>query len=550
MRLSTKRAGSDPDLTSLTPIRKHFRREVDLWSTSTVVLGGLIVLPLVVVLSGIFRAGPKWQHLADTVLFGYLGNTLVLVLTVSLLSALFALLPAWLVSTCEFPGRRFFEWALVMPLAIPTYVAAFVYIEVPEQAIPLLVKIRTEWGADAFLLAEKLLRYGLLSILMAGVLFPYLYLAARTSFSQQRQTMIEASRMLGQSMTKTFFRVALPLARPAIVAGLSLVIMEVINDYGAVNFFGVPTLTEGIFRTWFGLQDRASAVRLAGLAMAVILLFLVLERGQRGSARFTETGVTSAPFARKSMRPLPAFGAVIACLVPLAVGFLYPVCKLAGWAMMTWQKVLQPEFVFQLGRSLLLSLFAAILLAAVALLFAYALKLHPTRWLRFANRVSTIGYAAPGAVIAIGVMVTFGAVDQALGRAIFSGTLFAIGFAYLVRFLAVAYQPVSAGLTRVCGRLDESSRLLGKPPLITLFRINLPLLKGTLLAAAMLVFVDILKELPLTMILRPANFDTLATTAFGLAKEGRIQESAVPSLIIVMAGACGLAVLNRFLRRT
>lgn len=355
--------------------------------------------------------------------------------------------------------------------------------------------------------------------------------------------------MLGKSGAATFFQIALPLARPAIVAGLSLIVMEVINDYGAVNFFGVPTLTEGIFRTWFGLQDRASAVRLAGLAMGIVLILLVLERGQRGDARYCDIGISSAPLARKKLGHWAVVGTWLVCFIPLAIGLIWPVIRLSSWAWMTWQKVLKPDFVAQLGRSLLLSLGAAFVLTAVALLFAYALKLHPGRWMRMTNRVATIGYAAPGAVIAIGVMVAFGAIDHLFGQAVVSGTLFAIGFAYLVRFLAVAYQPVGAGLTRICGRLDESSRVLGKPPLVTLLQIDLPLIRGTMLAAAMLVFVDILKELPLTMILRPANFDTLATTAFGLAKEGRIHECAVPSLLIVIAGAIGLAILNRFLRR-
>ena len=534
---------------AIAPIRRHIRHEVDGWSATTVILGLLIVAPLIAVLIGVGTEGPKWDHVKETVLTGYINNTLILVVMVSLLSIIFAVLPAWLVSTCEFPGRRVLEWLLVMPLAIPTYVAAFVYFQLPEEAIPLLRKIRLNYGVDAFLWAEMILRYGILSILLAGVLYPYLYLAVRTSFSLQRKAVIEASRMLGKSITGTFFNVALPLARPAMVAGLSLIIMEVVNDYGAVNFFGVPTLTEGIFRTWFGLQDRNSAVRIAALAMGVILLVLVVERTQRGKARFSETGATSAPLSRQQLGIFPALGAIIVCLIPLAIGLIYPVFQLSKWAWMTWEKVLKPEFLEQLGRSLLLSLGAAFLLTAVALLFAYALKLHSTKWMRLSNRISTIGYATPGAVIAIGVMVTFGWIDDQFGKAVVSGTLLAIGFAYLVRFLAVAYQPVGAGLTRVCDRLDESSRILGKPPLATLFQIHVPLVRGTLFGASMLVFVDILKELPLTMILRPADFNTLSTTAFGLAKEGRVHECAVPSLIIVGAGAIGLAILNRYLRQ-
>jgi len=532
----------------ISPRLAKFRREADLWSASTFVLGLIIISPIALVLFGLFREGPKWDHMASTVLGSYLTNTFILIATVSIFSILFAIIPAWLVSTCEFSGRRIFEWALVMPLALPTYVAAFVYFQVPDAAIPLLIKIRTQFGPDAFLLAEKILRYGVLSIAMAGVLFPYLFISARASFSQQSKAVIEASRMLGKSSTQTFFKVALPLSRPAIVAGLSLILMEVINDYGAVNFFGVPTLTEGIFRTWFGLQDRASAVRLAGLAMVAVFIILAIERGQRGNASFSENSQSAAPLARRKLSRRANLGAFLVCFIPLLIGLILPTLQLISWSAMTFEKVLKPDFVAQFGRSIGLALGAAIALTAVAVLFAYAAKLHPVRWLRTANRVSTIGYASPGAVIAIGVMVLFGAFDKMAGSAVISGTLLAIGFAYLVRFLTVAYQPIDAGLTRVCGRLDECSRTLGKLPLATLFKINLPLIKGTLLAATMLVFVDILKELPLTLILRPANFDTLATTAFSLAKEGRIQECAVPSLIIVIAGMVGLGVLNRLLK--
>lgn len=514
------------------------------------VLGLIIISPLAIVLSGLFQEGPKWDHLASTTLSSYFTNTLILIFNVSVISIAFAILPAWLVSTCDFPGRRFFEWALIMPLAIPTYVAAFVYFQVPDAAIPLLIAVRSQFGVDAFILAEKILRYGVLSFTMAGVLFPYLYISARASFSQQRRAMIEASFMLGKSSRATFFKVALPLSRPAIVAGLSLILMEVINDYGAVNFFGVPTLTEGIFRTWFGLQDRSSAVRLAGIAMLAVFVILFLENAQRGRARFSESNQISAPISRRKLKRLKGVIAVGACSIPLAIGLVLPVGQLTSWSALTYGKVLSPDFFVQLGRSLGLSLGAAVIITAVATLFAYAAKLHPAGWLRFLNRFSTLGYASPGAVIAIGVMVLFGAIDRFFGSAVVSGTMLAIGFAYLVRFLTVAYQPIDAGLTQVCGRMDECSRVLGKPPLETLFRINLPLIKGTFVASAILVFVDILKELPLTLILRPANFDTLATTAFGLAKEGRIQECAVPSLIIVIAGASGLAILHQISKFT
>lgn len=514
----------------------------------------LILIPLGAVILGLSGAGPKWDHIADTVLSGYIVNTAILTMSVSVLALLFAIPPAWIVSTCDFPGRRFFEWALVMPLAIPTYVAAFVYFQVIDASIPIQVAIRREFGIDVYLVAEKVFRYALLSIVMASVLAPYLFLTARSSFSRQSRNLIEAAQSLGRSPGPVFFTVALPLARPAIAAGMTLVLMEVLNDYGAVNLFGVPTLTEGIFRTWFGLADRASALRIAGFVMLLVCFLVFVERLHRGRSRYSAGIGHSEPVSPRKLRRGKAIAAFVICFIPLAIGFLFPVYQLSIWAWMTYEKVLSPDYWTQLWASFALALGTSLGLTAIAVLLVYTIRLRRGRRLRTITRLASLGYAAPGAVVAVGVMVTFGTIDgwfQSSGWNTFlSGTFFAIIFAYMVRFAAVAVEPVESGMTRIAPSLDEASRLLGKTPFATLFRVNLPLLRGTLLAAGMLVFVDILKELPLTMILRPANFETLATTAFGLAKEGRIQECAVPSLAIVLAGAMALMTLNHFHRDT
>lgn len=527
---------------------------MDPWSIFAVLAAAVILVPLLSVVFGLSGAGPKWDHLSETVLSGYVANTAILLVSVSVLSLLFAIPPAWIVSTCNFPGRRFFEWALVMPLAIPTYVIAFVYFQVIDASIPLQVSIRRQFGIDAYLASEKIFRYGLLATIMASVLAPYLFLTVRAAFSRQCRTTIEAARTLGRSPLSVFFTVALPLSRPTIIAGLSLIIMEVLNDYGAVNLFGVPTLTEGIFRTWFGLGDRDSALRLAGLVMLAILILIVAERWLRGNARFTGTSNESAPPARRQLRGAKALMAVLVCFLPLLIGFLFPVYQLGAWSLMTYEKVLTIDYWSQLSASFALSLGTSVGLTALAVFFVYTCRIRKNRAITCSTRLASLGYAAPGAVVAVGVMVTFGLLDRGLAKlgvdAFLSGTLLTILFAYFVRFLAVAFQPVQAGMTRISPSVEEASRLLGKSPLVTLFRLNLPLLGGTLFAATMLVFVDILKELPLTMILRPANFDTLATTAFGLAKEGRIQECAVPSLAIIITGAIALMTLNHFQRKT
>ena len=517
-----------------------FRHSLDLWSGAALLLCLLIMLPLLALVMGMGQAAPAWEHLTQTVLSSYLWNTLWLVLAVSALSVLMAVPSAWLLSHFDFPGRKLLEWAMVLPLAVPTYVAAFVYRQVPEAAIPLLIRIRTDFGVDAFLLAEGFIRKGTLALFMAAVLYPYLYLSLRAAFMVQRRGVIEAAHLLGRSPASVFFSVALPLARPALMAGLCLIIMEVINDYGAVYFMGVPTLTVGIFRTWTGLGDLSSAVRLAGLMLLGIFLLLAVEQQQRGRARFIESPQAAPHKRHQPLSGLKAWTTTLICLIPFSIGFLIPLVQLLVWA---WMSLQQSSTAFPWSRmfhSLSLSLAAALLITAIAILLAYAQRLHPVRWLRFPIRVACLGYAIPGAVVAVGVMLF-------LGYFSLIGSLYAIGFGYLVRFLAVGVHPVTAGMERVCGSLDEASRILGHSPAQTLFRINLPLIRGTLFSVTMLVFVDILKELPMTMILRPVDFDTLATLAFGLASESRIQACALPSLMIIFLAGTGLFSLNRML---
>ena len=521
----------------------------DRWLIGAGLLCLVVVAPLVAVLFGLGQTGPEWGHVASTMLGDYLKNTAILAIVVSLLALLMALPAAWLVVTHEFPGRRVFEWALVLPLAFPTYVAALAYLQIPEMLIPTLVWVREQFGVDAFMLAQTLLRYGLLSVVLASVLFPYIYLSARTSFAHHNRALIEASQMLGQSGRATFFRIALPLSRPAIIAGLSLVVMEVLNDYGAVNLLGVPTLADGVFRTWFGLEDRVSAIRLAGLVTLIVLVLIGLEYAQRGKRSFADARTEERPIERCRLGRIGGIFAVICCGLPLTAGFLYPAWKLGQWSLLNLRDSVPSHFLPMLGRSLALAASASLMIVSVGFLLAFTARGCQSRSWKGLLRAATLGYAMPGAVVAVGVMMVFGNFDQWLdSNVLLSGTLLAVLFGYLTRFLAVAYQPISAGMDRLCGRLDEASQLLGDRRGRTFGRVILPLMRRPMLAAGMLVFVDVLKELPLTMILRPANFETLATKAFGLAKEGRIHEGALPSLAIVMVGSVVLIPLNRSLR--
>ncbi|MBL9155401.1 MAG: iron ABC transporter permease [Verrucomicrobiales bacterium] len=545
--MPTASTGDRPSL-PLTARDGSRRFRPDRWGALVTVGGAVLSLPLVAVLLRAGGESPAWESLVGNLLGGYIATTVGLVVLVVALALPLGVLPAWLVSTCDFPGRRLLSWMLVLPLALPTYVAAFVFYRLPEAAIPALVRIRTEHGADAFLTAEFALRFGLLALMLAAVLYPYLYLAARSAFSRQCRSQIESARLLGDGIAGAFFRVALPAARPALVAGGAFVAMEVANDYGAVHFFGVTTLSAGIFRTWFGSGDLVAALRLAALMMATMLVLLALERLLRGRAQYL-TGSQATPPARRRLPAGKATLAVLVCLVPLAIGFLYPVGCLAHWA---WLHVsaeggfalpagLRP--VPALGLAAATTLFATVFAALVA----YAARLRQTLPRRAAGGLLALGYAIPGAVVAVGVLSVTGFIDRLHLPLLplIGGTLPALAFAYAARYFAIPLKLAEAGLEQIGRPVEEASRVLGAPPGRTFLAISLPLLRGPLIAAAILLFVDLIKELPLTLILRPAGFETLATTAFSLASEARLQACAVPSLLVIAAGVVPLFLLEK-----
>jgi iron(III) transport system permease protein len=539
-----------------------FRGGLTPWSISALVVVTLTTLPLFVIAGGIFKPSTEiWQHLASTVLWVYIGNSALLMVGVGTLALVFGLAPAWLVSAYDFPGRRTFEWSLVLPLAIPTYIIAYTYAGVFEYGSPMSGLLDTLWpDAETWRVRAMLMSREGAMVMMALVLYPYVYVIARASFVRQSGAVLETARSLGRGPWNTFFKVALPMARPAVVGGLTLVLMEVLNEYGAVKYFGVPTFTTGIFRAWFPLNDPMSAMRLSGILLLFVFSLIIFERAQRGRARFDDGARGYRPTARRTLGKRGRWLSFSVCFIPLALGFLVPVLQLLGWAAKAGLGSVDTRFVELTLHSFLLALGAAATAVLAALLISYAARLSPTPLLRAASKVAVLGYSIPGAVIAVGVFIPFVWMDRRVDtfmRASFdyptglllSGTLIALVFAYVVRFLAVALNPLESGFKRICGNLDETSRSLGVPPLKTLLKVDLPLLRGTILSAALLVFVDVLKELPLTLILRPFNFDTLATRAFQLATDEQLTQSAMPALLIIAVGLVPVIVLNKLIGR-
>jgi iron(III) transport system permease protein len=524
------------------------------WTILTLLAVALVLLPIVSVLVGSLGGSSEtWGHLASTVLADYVGHSLLLVLGVGCVTLVLGVSTAWLITTCEFPGRRLFEWSLILPLAIPTYIMAYTYAEI--------LRGETFLGAEtAAVLRSNLMTLPGAGLVIALALYPYVYLITRASFMRQSGSILETARILGKSSWQTFARVALPMARPGVVAGLTLVLMEVLNEYGAVRYFGVTTFTTGIFRAWFSLGDPASAIRLAALLLLFVFALILFERAQRGRARFADKGQGYRPIVRFRLSGARGWGAAAACGLPVLFGFVLPVFQLLGWGASVAGQLFDARFLSLTFNSFVLGIAAATITVFAGLLIAYSVRLSPTRLLRLASRASSLGYSIPGAVIAVGILIPFTGLDRTLSAAvgtltgsppglILTGTVAALLFAYLVRFLAVALNPIESGFERTCAHLDESSRSLGASPLRTLREVDIPLLRGTLFSAGLLVFVDVLKELPLTLILRPFDFDTLATRAFQLAMDEQVAESALPALLVILVGLVPVIVLSRLMGR-
>jgi iron(III) transport system permease protein len=528
------------------------------WTISILGIALLIATPMLVVLSSVFSdQGAVWQHLAATVLPRYVVNSVWLVLGVSLGAGLIGISTAWLVSMCRFPGSQLLQWALLLPLAVPAYILAYVYTELLEFYGPVQMGLRSLFGwtsvGDYWFPPVRSL--GGAIVMLSLVLYPYVYLLVRVAFLEQSVCTLEASRSLGCGPWRSFFRVALPLVRPAAIAGLALVMMETLNDYGTVQYFAVDTFSVGIYRTWFNMGERIAAAQLSACLLLLVLLILLLEQWSRRQTRYYQS---TSRYQAASVYPLTGLRAGLAgltCALPILLGFGIPALVLVQMAAHNLTERFGERFWTLARNSLTLSLLTAGIGMGLALVLAYGLRLQPTRLIALAVRTSALGYAIPGAVIAVGVLVPLGQFDNALDawmRARFgistglllSGTLVALVFAYLVRFLAVAFNTVESNLVRIKPSLDEAAQSLGHSSSQTLLQIHVPLLRGGLLTALILVFVDVMKELPATLIVRPFNFDTLAVEVYRLAADERLAEAAAPALAVVAVGLLPVILLS------
>lgn len=531
--------------------RARLRPVFNGWSLAAFAVAGLLSIPVLIVALQLFTPpGEVWDHIASTVLYRYASNTFWLMLGVGIGVFVVGTGTAWLVTMCEFPGRRSFEWLLLLPFAIPAYVIAYAYTGVLDYAGPVQSLLRDIFGwtsSQDYWFPDVRTLGGAISV-MTLVLYPYVYLLARSAFLEQSVCALEVSRTLGASGWRSFTRVALPLARPSIVTGLALALMETLNDFGTVQHFAVDTFTAGIYRTWLGMGEQAAAAQLAAILMSVVLVLILLERWSRGEAKYHQATQTWRALPRYRLHGWRKAVASIACGAPVFLGFILPLLMLGVWTVQNLDWV-DSRFVSAAWNSFILAGTTAALAVGLALLLGYSQRLRPGRAGLFANRIAAMGYAVPGAVIAVGILIAFSWLRTTTGL-LLTGTVFALIFAYLVRFLAVSLNTVEAGLGRITRNMDGAARTLGLGPFGVLTRVHMPIMRASLLTAATLVFVDVMKELPATLIIRPFNFDTLAVRVFELASDELLAEAAPGALAIVAVGIVPVLILCRAIARS
>ena len=518
-----------------------------------VALALAIIAPLLALSGVALQPAPldSLLHLVSTVLPRYAVTSVVLVVLVGALVLLLGVGAGWLVAAFEFPGRRFLEVGLILPLAMPAFVMAYAYTDFLDTSGSLQTWLRAVMGwqvGDYWFPQVRSLPAAALFLALA--LYPYVYMLARNAFAERSESLSDAARSLGLSAPEVWWRVSWPVARPAVAAGLALVTMETLADFGTVSFFAVDTFSAGIYRAWQGFGDRTGAARLSLLLVAVVLLLVWAERRQRGRMLFHAR--SSRPARVRPLSGLAGWSASAACALPCLFGFALPALLLARqW----WVSAghIDSRLVQWALNSALLSLSAVLIIVPMALAMAYAVRLNPSRWVRLLSGISGAGYALPGVVLGVGLLAVVGAIDQTLSagttRFLIGGTAFAVVYAYCVRFFAVAQQGLDASLKRISPAMDASARTLGAGPFEVLRRVHWPLLKPSVASASLLVFVDCLKELPATLVLRPFNFDTLAVVAYQFAADERLVEAALPSLVIVLVGLLPVSILASSLRR-
>ena len=530
---------------------------LNIWALLSLVFILLIIAPNVNILINAFQEGNEnWQHIKDYLLKDYIINSLTLIVFTGIFTIFIGTSLSWIISIYDFPLRNFFKWGLVLPLAIPPYIAAYTYNGLFNYTGVLQSFLRNSLDMKVNQVYFDIMSIQGAIFIFTMFLYPYVYIITRSFLEKQSAALVENSRLLGRNSLEIFFCIILPISRTAIVGGVSLVVLEVLNDFGLVKYFGIPTFSTAIFKTWFAMGDTDSAIKLSAMLMFLVLAILLLENIFRGRKKYSYTTSKVTPLKPQKLTGIQALGAMAYCLIIFSFGFMVPLLQLIHWSTLTYKKILNIEFWQLMINSLSVALSASVLIIIIAVVIANYCRISEGVIAKIYSKVTTLGYSIPGAVIAMGVIVFFVAIDKNLfwfyrllngqpSKLILTTSIFMLIFAYTIRFLAIGYNSIQAGFEKVGKTFFEASRTLGMNVTQTFFKVDFIMLRSAIVSGFILVFIDILKELPLTIILRPFNFNTLATKAFEYANNEMIHEAAIPSIIIIIISTSSIYFFHK-----
>ena len=513
----------------------------------------VVITPIITVLSYIFSPSTYiWNHLANNLLLEYLSNTFLILMFVSLISVVLGVSCAWLVTMYQFPGKDIFKWLLVMPIAIPTYVSAYIYAGLVEPSGFLFESTENTigLGKELYNLIDLRNMYGVIFILSI-CLYPYVYLLTYSSFKEQSHCTIEVGKSLGLNKGELFRKISIPLARPGIIAGLSLVMMETLAEFGTMDYYGVSTFTTGIYRTWFAFGDDTSALHLASILLTFVFILIILEKYSRGRSRYNHSSQKSRPIKPIKMSMRNSIYAFLWCSLIALLGFIIPIIQLFLWLIETYSYLFDNEFLEIIINTITIGSFAALIIVLISIYASYVNRSTTNMYTKFSLKIFSIGYSIPGVVIAVGIIIPITLIDdlqaKIFGSPIFylSGSFIALLIAYLVRFSTISFNATESGLSKIKNNIDLTAKSFGFSNFMILKNIHIPMMKTTVITALILVFVDIVKELPATLILRPFNFDTLAIHIYELASSEQLSFIASPALMLITIGLIPVIILIR-----
>ena len=528
-------------------------KNLSLWEILPFSLLIIFCAPIFIVLSSLFGDySDNWSHLYNYVLGDYISSTVILIFGVSILVFFIGTITAWIVTNYDFYGKSFFEWSLILPLSIPPYILAYTFTGLfdPFGDANNLMRNIFNLSSDVSVFPNVRNIYGAI-LVFSFTLYPYVYLVSRSAFLNQSKSMKESARLLGLSEIGVFFKLGLPIIRPAVIGGLMLVIMETLSDFGAVDHFAIQTFTTGIFRTWYGMYDLQTAMQLASLLLLIVGLFFILERNSRNNAAFTANNASFVNDNEVKLSGVKSFGAFLACFIPLFVGFILPITELIFWSFVNESTFFNQKFLQTSFNTISLAIFAGLITAFLALIINFSIRLKPGVIIKKLSSLLSIGYAVPGLILAVGMVQLLIYIDSNFLNTtdiVLTGSLFGLLVAYIIKTYALANSSIESGYEGINSYIDESSKLLGATGWSMLRRVHVPLMKTSFLTAALLVMSEVVKELPATLILRPFNFETLAVSTYIYAAEERMIQAASPAISIVLIGLIPIVFLSKMIR--